>query len=325
MRGLTQNGKKYSSVSIECIAFYSYLGMLFTPLIRMVIINSSYQEACASLNRINEIMKVNDEVIERQPPLILTSIKGDIEFNNVSFGYSQGENILKNITFSIKAGETVGIVGESGAGKTTLMNLLVRFFDPQSGEIRIDKHCLKDLALKAYRQNLAVVLQDDYLFSTTVKDNISYGSVDVSEAAIKKAARVAEADSFIDQLKDGYLTLAGDRGMRLSCGQRQRIAIARALLRQPRILILDEATSAVDAITENKIQKSICSYMKGRTVIIAAHRFSTIMEADKIIVLDKGEIVEIGNHNYLLNNQSFYSKLYFEQFKEKDQCSMVPS
>ena len=186
----------------ELIAFYSYLGMLFTPLIRMVIINSSYQEATAALNRINEIMEVSDEIVEQQSPLILTSIKGFIEFKNVSFSYSQGENILKNITFSIKAGETIGIVGESGVGKTTLMNLLVRFFDPQTGKIRIDGHRLRDLSLKNYRQNIAVVLQDDYLFSGTIQDNLCYGSVDVSMSEMKKAAKIAQAESFIEQFRE---------------------------------------------------------------------------------------------------------------------------
>ena len=307
----------------ELIAFYSYLGMLFTPLIRLIIINSSYQEARASLNRINEIMRINNEVPQEQFPLILPKIKGFIEFKKVSFSYSKGEDILKDINFSVKQGETVGIVGPSGAGKTTLMNLLIRFSDPQKGEICVDGYYLKDLDLKSYRQNLAVVLQDDYLFSGTIQDNICYGSFDASLKEMKKASQIAQAEGFINQFKDGYMTQVGDRGTHLSSGQRQRVAIGRAIMRNPSILILDEATSAVDAITENNIQKSIRQYMKGKTIFIIAHRFSTIMEADKIIVLDKGRIAEIGDHNYLLKKQGFYTNLYFEQFKEKDKYSLA--
>lgn len=311
----------------ELIAFYSYLGMLFTPLVRLVMINNSYQEASASLNRINEIMEIDDEVRERTSPLILSPVKGRIQFRNVSFSYTTGEDILNDISFSVQEGETIGIVGPSGAGKTTLMNLLIRFFDPKTGGIHIDGHSLKDLDLKSYRRALAVVLQDDYLFSGTIRDNICYPDAlaELAQAQMKTAAQIAQAHDFISRFKDGYFTQVGDRGTHLSSGQRQRIAIARAIMRQPSILILDEATSAVDAITENNIQKAIRRHMKGKTVFIVAHRFSTIMEADKIIVLDKGRIIEIGDHNYLLKRQGFYSKLYFEQFKEKNQPSFIES
>ena len=301
----------------ELIAFYSYLGMLFTPLIRMVVINSSYQEAAAALCRINEIMACGDEVEETQSPLALVAIKGLVEFRNVSFYYSQCKCVLKDVNFSVKEGETIGIVGPSGAGKTTLMNLLIRFFDPQKGEIYIDGNNLRNLKLGFYRHNLAIVLQDDYMFSGTIKDNICYGSFNASFEEIRKAAEIAHADEFINDLKDGYMTQMGDRGTLFSCGQRQRIAIARAILRKPSILILDEATSSLDAITENKIQEDVRYYMKDKTVFIVAHRFSSIMEADKIIVIDDGKIVEIGDHNYLLKRQGFYSNLYYEQFKNE--------
>ncbi|MBU0469727.1 MAG: ABC transporter ATP-binding protein/permease, partial [Candidatus Omnitrophica bacterium] len=294
------------------------LGMLFTPLIRMVVINSSYQEATAALCRINEIMGCGDEVEEVQAPFVPVAIKGQVEFRNVSFCYSQGNCVLKDINFSVKEGENIGIVGPSGAGKTTLMNLLIRFIDPQKGEIYIDGNNLKNLELGFYRRNLAIVLQDDYIFSGTIKDNICYGSFNASFEEIRKAAEIAQADEFINGLKDGYMTQVGDRGTLLSCGQRQRIAIARAILRKPSILILDEATSSLDAITENKIQEAVRQYMKDKTVLIVAHRFSSIMEADKIIVVDDGKIVEIGGHNYLLKRQGFYSSLYYEQFKNED-------
>jgi len=298
------------------IAFYSYLGMLFSPLVRLVVINSSFQEANASLNRMNEIMETAGDVPQARSPLVLEQVKGRIEFRNVTFGYSSQEDVLKDITFSVQPGETVGIVGPSGAGKTTLMNLMVRFFDPQKGEILIDGHDLRGLDLTAYRRHLAVVLQDDYLFSGTVRDNILYGNPRASRQEMEEAVQAARADGFIHELTEGYETQTGERGTQFSGGQRQRIAIARAVVRRPAVLILDEATCAVDAMTENEIQKAVCQKMKGRTVFIVAHRFSTIMEADKILVLDGGRIVEFGDHSYLLKKKGFYSNLYLEQFKE---------
>lgn len=307
----------------ELVAFYSYLGMLFSPLARLVMINGSYQEARASLNRINEIMEIHNEAPSSQTPVVFHRIKGSVEFKNITFGYTETENVLQDISFSVNPGETVGIVGPSGVGKTTLLSLLVRFFDPTKGGVFVDGHNIKDFDIQHYRQNLAVVLQDDYLFSGTIQENICYGNFGASLETMMMAARIAHADNFIQQFKDGYLTRVGDRGTQLSSGQRQRIAIARAMMRNPSILILDEATSAVDAITENRIQKSIRQHMMGKTVFIVAHRFSTIMEADKIIVLERGEIVEQADHDSLLKKQGFYSSLYLEQFKEKDKSSLL--
>ena len=306
----------------ELVAFYTYLGMLFSPIIRMVVINTSYQEALAALNRVNDVMNIDDEVSEVKSSVHLEKIEGGIEFKGVNFHYTAGELILGDINFVVAPGETIGVVGASGAGKTTLISLLLRFFDPIKGEIRIDGNNLKNLDLNTYRQHIAVVLQDDFLFSGTIEENIRYGKTQASQEEIIQAAEIAQAHSFISDLPDGYKTQIGERGFNFSCGQRQRIAIARAVIKKPSILILDEATSSVDALTENDIQKSVRRFMKGKTVFMVAHRFSTIIESDKIIVLDKGRIVEIGGHDDLLNKKGFYSNLYFEQFKEEDRVSL---
>ena len=306
----------------ELVAFYTYLGMLFSPIIRMVVINTSYQEALAALNRVNDVMNIDDEVFEVEPSINLAKIEGRIEFKEVNFHYTAGDPILKDVNFVVEPGETIGVVGASGAGKTTLVSLLLRLFDPVDGEIRVDGNNLKNLDINTYRQQIAVVLQDDFLFNGTIEENIRYGRTRASQQEIIQAAEIAQAHAFISALPGGYKTEIGERGFNFSCGQRQRIAIARAVIKDPSILILDEATSSVDALTENDIQKSIRRFMKGKTVFIVAHRFSTIIESDKIIVLDKGRIVEVGDHNYLLNKRGFYSSLYLEQFKDEDRISL---
>ena len=306
----------------ELVAFYTYLGMLFSPVIRMVVINTAYQEATASMNRVNDMMSIDDEMRQSETPVNISKVEGRVKFENVHFNYLDSKPILKDISFVVEPGETIGIVGESGAGKTTLISLLLRFFDPITGGIYVDGNNLKSLDLNPYRQHIAVVLQDDFLFSGTIEENIRYGRMQASQQEIIQAAQTAQAHTFISALTDGYKTEIGERGFNLSCGQRQRIAIARAVIKNPSILILDEATSSVDALTENDIQKSIRRFMKGRTVFIVAHRFSTIIESDKIIVLDKGKIVEVGDHNYLLNKRGFYSSLYLEQFKDDDRVSL---
>ena len=306
----------------ELVAFYTYLGMLFSPIIRMVVINTSYQEALAALNRVNDVMNIDDEVFEVEPSINLAKTEGRIEFKEVNFHYTAGDPILKDVNFVVEPGETIGVVGASGAGKTTLVSLLLRLFDPVDGEIRVDGNNLKNLDINTYRQQIAVVLQDDFLFNGTIEENIRYGRTRASQQEIIQAAEIAQAHAFISALPGGYKTEIGERGFNFSCGQRQRIAIARAVIKDPSILILDEATSSVDALTENDIQKSIRRFMKGKTVFIVAHRFSTIIESDKIIVLDKGRIVEVGDHNYLLNKRGFYSSLYLEQFKDEDRVSL---
>ena len=307
----------------ELVAFYTYLGMLFAPVIRVVAVNASYQEAQASLSRINDVLRVDDEVREAPSPVPVPKIAGAFELDHVHFGYLPGEPVLEDIHFSVRPGETVGIVGASGAGKSTLISLLLRLFDPARGAVRVDGVDLKELDLKGYRRQIAVVLQDDFLFSGTVEDNIRYGNPQASGQDVLEAAQAARAHDFIAGLADGYRTQIGERGVNLSSGQRQRVAIARALLKEPAVLILDEATSSVDALTENELQRSLRRFMRGRTVLIVAHRFSTIIGCDRIVVMDRGRIVETGEHDDLLKKQGFYSTLYFEQFREEDRVTLA--
>ncbi|MCK5013843.1 MAG: ABC transporter ATP-binding protein, partial [Candidatus Omnitrophica bacterium] len=229
----------------ELVAFYTYLGMLFSPIIRMVVINTSYQEALAALNRVNDVMNIDDEVFEVEPSINLAKIEGRIEFKEVNFHYTAGDPILKDVNFVVEPGETIGVVGASGAGKTTLVSLLLRLFDPVDGEIRVDGNNLKNLDINTYRQQIAVVLQDDFLFNGTIEENIRYGRTRASQQEIIQAAEIAQAHAFISALPGGYKTEIGERGFNFSCGQRQRIAIARAVIKDPSILILDEATSSV--------------------------------------------------------------------------------
>ena len=300
------------------VAFYAYLGMLYAPVIRLAAVNSSYQEARTAAGRINELFTFRQEAgpsltVSRKP------MTGDIRFQDVCFAYNGKEPLLCALNFSIRAGETVGIIGPSGVGKTTLMNLLLRFLQPQEGLITVDGRDIREWDWQEYRQNVSVVLQDDFLFSETIRHNLCYGLAQVSEADIRQILQIVQLEDLVARLPEGLETRIGDRGMRLSAGQRQRIAIARALLRRPAVLILDEATSAVDALTENRIQAGIREFMAGKTVLVVAHRFSSIAHAERVMVLEEGKISAIGGHNYLLNKGGFYSTLYAEQFKDAGQ------
>jgi ABC-type bacteriocin/lantibiotic exporter with double-glycine peptidase domain len=303
----------------ELVAFYTYLGMLFAPMIRLVMINTSFQEAKAAIDRINQILIINDNVRVPANAITLPELKGNIEFRNVCFEYAENKPVLTDITFTVSAGEKVGIVGCSGSGKTTLINLLLRLYDPTEGGILVDGVNLKKIDLSTYRQQVAIVLQDDFLFDGSIEENIKYGAKHNSDQLMINAACQAQAHHFITSFKNEYQTRIGERGVRLSNGQRQRVCIARALMRRPSILILDEATSNVDAFTENAIQESVYRTLTNQTIFVVAHRFSTIINCDKIIVINDGKIVETGDHNYLLNKGGFYSTLYNEQFKEEDQ------
>ncbi|MGB9598186.1 MAG: ABC transporter ATP-binding protein, partial [Candidatus Poribacteria bacterium] len=303
----------------EFIAFNMYLMQLMWP-VRMLgfIINVS-KEAMASGQRIFEILDIKSEVEESKDAKPLPQIAGHISFENVSFKYeTSDELVLKNFTLDVQPGETVAILGATGSGKSTLINLIPRFYDPTSGVIKIDGIDVKTVKLESLRKQIGIVLQDTFLFSTTIKENISYGKTDATMDEIISAAKAANIHDFIESLPKGYDTEVGERGVNLSGGEKQRIAIARALLMNPRILILDDSTSSVDTETEHLIQNALSTLVKGRTTFIIAQRLSTVKRADKIIVLENGEIVEQGTHDELLEKGGIYTEIYNMQFRQQE-------
>jgi subfamily B ATP-binding cassette protein MsbA len=303
----------------DLIAFYSYLGYIYFPISRLTQINTVFQEAYSAMERVFDVFDIHPDVQEKPNASKLQIKKGDVEFSNVYFKYPAGNLVLKNINLKVEAGKVIAIVGRSGAGKTTLVNLIPRFYDVTSGRITIDGQDIRDVKLKSLRKQIGIVLQEPILFSGTVEENIRYGKVNATESEIIEVAKKANAHNFIMQLPKKYKTEIGERGIKLSGGERQRIAIARTLLKDPKILILDEATSSLDSESENLIQEALENLMKGRTSFVIAHRLSTVINADLIVVLEKGEIVEIGTHQELLEKGGIYSILYYEQFKKLEE------
>lgn len=303
--------------SITAGDFFSFLAAIFliyTPARRLASANSALQQARAPLERIEKLLK---EGIEDEGKIDLKSFRDGIVYDNVSFRYPDtDEDALSNVSLRIRRGEIVALVGRSGAGKTTLVDLLPRFYKPIEGGIFIDGIDISDLTLKSLRSMIGIVSQDIILFNDTVRANIAYGSPEVTEEEIIMAAKAAYAHDFIIQLPDGYDTVIGERGVRLSGGQKQRLSIARAILKNPPILILDEATSSLDSASEMLVQRALEGLMEDRTVIVIAHRLSTVRRATKIVVLDKGRIVESGSHEELLKRGGLYKRLYSLQFDE---------
>ena len=298
----------------ELVAFLGYVALAINPLNRIGKDYSQYQQALASAERIFEILDTEPEIKESPQAREMPRIRGHIQFRNVSFGYDDKELVLKDINLDLRPGEKVALVGRSGVGKTTLVSLIPRFYDPKSGCIIIDGYDIRQMKLKSLRRQIGIVSQETVLFNGTIRDNIAYGRTEATDEEIIDAAKKANAHNFIMALEKGYDTPVGERGVNLSGGQKQRIAIARAILRDPRILILDEATSAVDAESEILIQEALEKLMKDRTTIIIAHRLSTILGADRIVVLNEGKIEEIGAHEELLSRKGTYAKLYEAQF-----------
>jgi ATP-binding cassette subfamily B multidrug efflux pump len=303
-------------VTVGIIATFITYGQNFTqPLRQLANMYNSIQAALAGAERVFEIIDSPAEVDEAADVVPSEPMKGRVRFEHVRFGYRPDVPIIKDLTMEAKAGETVALVGPTGAGKTTIINLLTRFYEVDEGRIMVDEADIRDLGKAYLRRQLGLVLQDTFLFSDTVMENIRYGRLEATDEECMQAARLAEADYFIRQLPQGYQTSLSERASNLSQGQRQLLAIARAILANPDILILDEATSSVDTRTEARLQDALLRLMEGRTSLVIAHRLSTIRDADQVLVIDDGEIVEKGTHQELLERRGFYHHLYMSQFK----------
>lgn len=300
----------------DLIAFLLYAGNLTDPIKKLINFTEQFQEGVSGFERYMELLEINPDIKDRDDAITLDSVVGDVSFENVSFAYQDtSDNVLQNINLDVKAGEYIALVGQSGAGKTTLCSLIPRFYDIDSGCIRVDGIDIRDVKLQSLRSHIGIVQQDVYLFSGTILDNIAYGNPEASEEDIIRAAKRANAHDFIMELEDGYLTDIGQRGVKLSGGQKQRISIARVFLKNPSILIFDEATSALDNESEKVVQESLESLAANRTTFVIAHRLSTIKNAKRIVVMDEEGIVESGNHEQLLALDGVYAGLYNLQFK----------
>ncbi len=297
----------------DFLAFTLYLGFMIAPIVQMSNIGSQLTEAFAGLDRTEEIMNSPLEADDKTRTVALPEIQGNIQFDKVSFAYEEGKEVVKEISFKASAGSVTALVGSSGSGKTTIAGLVATFLNPDSGRILLDGYDLQTVTLESFRSRLGVVLQDDFLFEGTIRENVLFPRPDASEQDLLDAVKAAHVKEFSDRFEDGLDTLIGERGVKLSGGQRQRIAIARALLADPRILILDEATSNLDTESETLIQASLKELMKGRTTFVIAHRLSTIRQADQILVIEQGRIVERGKHDELIALEARYYQLYTYQ------------
>jgi len=297
------------------VAFMAYVTRFFMPIREISMLYNNVQSALAATERITEILDARSEVEEAKDAVELPKIRGEIKFNDVSFGYDPENSVLDDIELEIRENQRIALVGPTGAGKTSLASLVARFYDPQKGSITVDGYDVRRVTLKSLRSQMGIVLQDPLLFSGTIRENIAYGRPETSEQKIVEAAKAVGAHDFIMNFAQGYDTVVGERGIRLSMGQRQLVSFARALLADPRILILDEATSSVDAYTELLIQNALKKLLEKRTTLIIAHRLSTVRSADRIVVVDNGRIVDMGSHEELMRREGLYRKLYEMQLK----------
>jgi len=299
----------------DFLFFTLILGFMIAPIVQMSNIGSQLTEALAGLDRTEELMNMTAEEDNKARHIELNTIKGAIEFDDVSFSYEEGKNVLHNISFKAPAGSVTALVGSSGSGKSTIAGLSATFLTPKSGKVTIDNHDLSQVKLSSFRKYLGVVLQDEFLFEGSIRENIMFPRPNATEADVQNAVKAAYVNEFTDRFDDGLETLIGERGVKLSGGQRQRLAIARAILANPNIIILDEATSSLDTESEALIQKSLNELVKNRTTIVIAHRLSTIRKADQILVIEAGHIVERGTHDQLIAKEGRYYELYTYQAK----------
>ncbi len=304
---------KDEMTSGDFLSFTLYLGFMIAPIVQMSNIGSQLTEAFAGLDRTEEIMNMAPEEDSKKRIRVLKDVKGDIKFDHVSFAYEEGKEVLNNVSFDAPAGTVTALVGTSGSGKSTIAGLVATFLNPESGKITIDGIDLSEVTLSSYRTNLGVVLQDDFLFEGTIRENILFPRPNASEEQLLNAVKAGYVNEFTDRFEKGLDTLIGERGVKLSGGQRQRIAIARAILADPKIIILDEATSNLDTQSESMIQQSLGELMKGRTTFVIAHRLSTIRQANQILVIENGKIAEQGNHTELIAKEGRYYELHTYQ------------
>ncbi|MCK0146338.1 ABC transporter ATP-binding protein/permease [Arenibacter sp. F26102] len=304
----------YEGLSLgDFLSFTFVLGIMIAPIVQMSNIGSQLTEALAGLDRTEELMNMVPEANEEERTIVLDNIKGDIAFKDVSFAYEEDKDVLHNVSFEVKSGNVVALVGSSGSGKSTIAGLAATFLNPLSGTITVDDQDLSNVDLSSYRRNLGVVLQDEFLFEGTIRENIMFPRPNATEEEVLKAVKAAYVDEFTDRFEKGLDTLIGERGVKLSGGQRQRIAIARAVLADPKILILDEATSNLDTESEALIQKSLATLTEGRTTFVIAHRLSTIRKANQILVIEDGRIAEKGTHDELIAKEGRYFNLFTYQ------------
>ncbi len=310
----------------ELTAFSTYLALMMMPVAQLGFIVASASQASASAKRIFEILDTRNDIVDKPGAVDLNDTLGNIQFKEVTFRYfKSGANVLSNVNFGVSAGQTLALLGATGSGKSTIINLIPRFYDPTEGQIMLDEQDISDVTLDSLRQQIGIVLQETRLFTGTIRDNIAFGRPNSTQEEIESAAKAAAAHDFIMDFPDGYDTPVGERGMTLSGGQKQRIAIARALILNPRILILDDSTSSVDVQTEYQIQQALDRLMEGRTSIVIAQRISTVLSADKILVLEKGEIVAEGTHAELLETNAIYAEIYHSQLVEDTFPPNIPA
>ncbi len=291
------------------IQFISYMNMFYNPVQMLMQLTEMFQQTATASERVFSILDMPSDIADHDDAIGLTDVKGRLSVEHVSFSYTEGERVLKNVSVTVAPGQMIGLVGETGSGKSTLVALICRFYDPNKGRICLDGHDLRNVKLKSLRSHIGMVLQDTFLFAGTLRENIAYGRPDAPFVEIINAAKAANAHDFIMKLPDGYDSEVGERGVGLSGGEKQRIAIARAILKDPAILILDEATSAVDTATEQSIQEAMDRLVRGRTTIAIAHRLSTLRNADRLLVMDNGEVIEEGTHQELMEADGEYANL----------------